>query len=177
MKKKVGRPSRLSNKIIEQVELLSGFELIEEEIMQVIGVPNVTFNRWKTNRKFREALKRGKVVVDSKVVKCLVKRALGYSYKEITREPRSVITYDKNGKKKTETFANEIIITKIVDKHLAPDITAMIFWLKNRRRDLWRDITSNVEIGVKAIVFNLQNKGLLNEEEKTLIDTYANHKR
>jgi hypothetical protein len=27
-----------------------------------------------------------------------------------------------------------------VAKHIPPDTTAMIFWLKNRRRDQWRDV-------------------------------------
>ena len=29
--------------------------------------------------------------------------------------------------------------TKIVTKQVAPDTTALIFWLKNRKPDKWRD--------------------------------------
>ena len=161
-KKKVGRPSKLSNRVIEQVELLAGFELTEEEIGQVLGVTRLTINNWKTNKEFLYALKKGKATLDAKVVKSLVKRALGYSYKEITREL-------KDGK---------ITVTKIIDKFLAPDTTAMIFWLKNRRKDLWREVTPVGETNIRAIIFNLQSSPeLLNQEEKTFVENYANSKR
>ena len=53
----------------------------------------------------------------------LLKRALGYEYTE------KKIEIEANGGKK---------ITQTV-KHMAPDTTAQIFWLKNRRPDKWRD--------------------------------------
>ena len=33
----------------------------------------------------------------------------------------------------------QLMVTKVVTKELAPDPTSMIFWLKNRRPDRWRD--------------------------------------
>ena len=32
-----------------------------------------------------------------------------------------------------------LVVTKKVKKQIAPDVTAQIFWLKNRRPDKWRD--------------------------------------
>ena len=139
-KKKVGRPSRLSNQVIAQVELLAGFELTEAEIAQVIGVNMLTIRRWKTNEEYCIALKRGKAIVDAKVTKTLVKRALGYDYKEITRES-TLVKVDANGKHHYQQ-----LITKIVNKHSAPDVVAIIFWLKNRRRDLWREKEALINI-------------------------------
>jgi len=147
MKKKVGRPSKLSNKVIAQVEILAGLALTEKEIAQVIGVNTVTLYRWKTNKEFCNALKRGKAITDTKVTKSLVQRALGYSHKEITRESQ-LIKVDGEGK---HTYAN--MITKIVDKQVAPDVVAQIFWLKNRRRDLWRD---------KETVINIEHNQFFN---------------
>lgn len=36
-------------------------------------------------------------------------------------------------------------VTKVVTKHVAPDVTAQIFWLKNRMREKWSD-RQNIEI-------------------------------
>ena len=69
-----------------------------------------------------EALKRGKEVVDIQVENALLKRALGYSYTE----------------KKTENGPDGKKVTVTV-KEVIPDTTAQIFWLKNRRPDVWRD--------------------------------------
>ena len=158
MKKRVGRPSKLSDRVIKQVEILAGLELTEEEIAQVIGVTALTIRRWKTNREYCSALKRGKVLVDSKVSKTLVKRALGYSYKEITRER-------KDGK---------IVVTKVVEKKMAPDVVAMIFWLKNRRKDLWRDAVEK-DINVKGkVIQELHNLAKNNGNGKIKKDDNGN---
>lgn len=34
---------------------------------------------------------------------------------------------------------SEMVVTKVITKEVVPDTTAQIFWLKNRRPDLWRD--------------------------------------
>lgn len=49
----------------------------------------------------------------------MLKRALGYKYDEVT------IEYG--------------IETKRVTKEVVPDVTAQIFWLKNRKPAIWRD--------------------------------------
>ena len=33
----------------------------------------------------------------------------------------------------------ELIVTKEVTKEIVPDVTAQIYWLKNRKPDVWRD--------------------------------------
>lgn len=66
-----------------------------------------------------EALKRGKEVIDRQVENALLKRALGYKYYEVTIEGG--------------------VETKRVTKEVVPDTTAQIFWLKNRKPDVWRD--------------------------------------
>ena len=58
-----------------------------------------------------------------------MKRALGYTYKEVTREKIF----------NPETGQYELMPTKEVTKEVVPDTTAQIFWLKNRRPDMWRD--------------------------------------
>ena len=163
-KKKVGRPSRLSNQVIAQVEILAGLELTEKEIAHVIGVSEVTIANWKTNAEFLNALKRGKSLVDTKVTKSLVKRALGYAYKEITRES-TLVKVDANGKHHYKQ-----LITKIVNKHCSPDVVAIIFWLKNRRRDLWRDKEALINIEHADFYNKIIGKPKL---EKNRMEAYA----
>ena len=54
-----------------------------------------------------------------------------------------------------EVTPNEMIVTdaykkKIVVKEIAPDVTAQIFWLKNRQRNKWRD-QQNFEIDFNSL--------------------------
>lgn len=135
---KCGRPSKLSNRVIKQAETLAGFGLTEEQISQVIGVTALTIRRWKANKEYCSALKRGKVQADQRVIESLYKRAIGYGYKEITRE-QTLVKIDTNGK-----HLYKVLPTKIIDKQYAPDVTACIFWLKNRIKEDWRDV-KNVE--------------------------------
>ena len=110
--------------------------LIDEQIAYNIGITRETLSQWKNKYSdISDALKKGKEVVDRQVENALLKRALGYKYEEITTE------YGKE--------------TKRVTKQMAPDVTAQIFWLKNRKPDQWRDkrdIEHSGEIGGVVIV-------------------------
>lgn len=104
--------------------------LVDEQIAENIGIRAGTLYDWK-NRfpDISEALKKGKEVVDRQVENALLKRALGYTYEETTREP--VLNPD--------TGKIELTVTKVVTKQAIPDTTAQIFWLKNRKPEIWRD--------------------------------------
>ena len=116
----------------EGLTLLEGWArdgLTDEQLSQNMGIGTTTLYRWKEEyREIREALKRGKEVVDIQVENALLKRALGYEYTEETRE----LLKDK------ETGEYSLSVTKIVTKEVAPDVTAQIFWLKNRKPKKWR---------------------------------------
>lgn len=100
--------------------------LTDEQIAKNIGVSVSTLNNWKIKYvEILESLKRGKEVVDRQVENALLKRALGYTYEEITYEGS--------------------VETKRVVKEVVPDTTAQIFWLKNRKRETWTD-RQNIEI-------------------------------
>lgn len=94
--------------------------LTDEQIANNIGIKRTTLYDWLNKYSdISDALKRGKEVVDIQVENALLKRALGYSYDEVTYE-----------------YGEE---TKRVTKEVQPDTTAQIFWLKNRKPDVWRD--------------------------------------
>ena len=117
----------------EKLILIEGWArdgLTNEQIASNMGINVSTLYNYKNEHlEILEALKRGKEVVDREVENALLKRALGYSYKETTRE---LVIDKKTGKSHME-------ITKVVEKEVVPDTTAQIFWLKNRKPEEWRD--------------------------------------
>lgn len=117
--------------------------LSDEQIAHNIGINKGTLCVWK-NRfpEFADAIKKGKEVVDREVENAMLKRALGYEYDEVTQEPVT----DK------DTGITEMRVTKRVTKQIVPDVTAQIFWLKNRKPDEFRDkrdveLSGHVDLG------------------------------
>lgn len=111
----------------DALTLLEGWArdgLTDEQIAHNMGITRKTLYEWKAKYgDICNALKKGKEVVDIEVENALLKRALGYEYTE-----EKVEISQKDGKKVVQTV-----------KHVAPDTTAQIFWLKNRRPEKWRD--------------------------------------
>lgn len=108
--------------------------LTDEMIAQKIGIATGTLYEWiKRYPEFAEALRRGKAPIDIEVENKLLKRALGYEYDEITKE--RIPQYDKDGTLTGYSMEE----TKRVTKQVEPSVTAQIFWLKNRKPDIWRD--------------------------------------
>lgn len=126
----------------DKLLLLEGWArngLTDEQIAHNIGITTKTLYEWKNRfSAICNALKKGKEVVDIQVENALLKRALGYSYEE-------------------KTYEGEVL-TKVVTKQVAPDTTAQIFWLKNRKPQEWRDkqeVANNVEVENLAILKDL----------------------
>jgi len=124
---------------------------IEIEIAKKLGISMATLSNYKLDHlELVEALKRGKEVIDYEVEQKLLKRAIGYEYDEVTKEN----VFD------TLTKSSSLEVTKIVRKHVLPDTTAQIFWLKNRKPKEWRDkqeveMSGNLNlIKVKVPVWN-----------------------
>ena len=98
--------------------------LTDEQLAEKMGIGARTLYDWKLKYpQISQALKKGKEVVDIQVENALLKRALGYEFQEERVERSS-----KDGVKVVQTI-----------KHIPPDTTAQIFWLKNRRPNRWRD--------------------------------------
>lgn len=114
--------------------------LTDKQIARNIGIGYSTFNRWKRDyQAILEALKKGKEPVDYQVENALLRRALGYDITEERIEAR-ILRMEKgpDGKDRAIPDMNgaKVIRTK---RHVPPDPASMIFWLKNRRPDVWRE--------------------------------------
>jgi hypothetical protein len=106
--------------------------LTDEEIAKNLGVAWSTFKVYKaTYPALMAALKTGKSDADAQVENALFKRACGYDYEEV----ETTVMKSKDG-------SDIIPRIKKVRKQVAPDITAQIFYLKNRCYDRWRDRTA-----------------------------------
>lgn len=125
-KRKVGRPNKYDPKFERQAYSLSILGMTDVQLAQYFEISKATLNNWKKDHpKFLDSLKKGKEIADTEVAKSLYKRACGYDYKE------EQIIFEYDGKTIKER--------KIIKKHVAPDVTAQIFWLKNRQPQAWRD--------------------------------------
>lgn len=135
-KNKGGRPKEdVADKVdFLQVERLAGFNHTDEEIAIILGVSDSTLTRYKKDERFMTALKRGKLTVDSRVMNSLYRRATGYKYTERTFEQIRFGSKLPDGKN---------VLVKTVIKHVEPNVTAQIFWLKNRRPQDWRDVRAD----------------------------------
>jgi hypothetical protein len=111
--------------------------LTDEEMATELGVSRATFAKWKDKYPlFLDALQAKKeaneIIADS-----VFKRAHGYEYQEIVREPPT------KAEEKEFTDAGleipKLIVRKVVTKHMPGDATSAIFYLKNRDAKNWRD--------------------------------------
>ena len=124
----------------DKLTLLKGWArngLTNQQIAHNMGINPKTLYDWMNkNEALREALKKTKEVVDIEVENALFKKALGYNVTVQKAFKLKDIIYNENGKKISETERIEYAEEEI---HVPADTTAQIFWLKNRKRNDWRD--------------------------------------
>ena len=102
--------------------------LTDKQIAVNIGISEKSFCRWKDNYPtIVTALKKGKAPVDLAVENALYKSAIGFT--------KSV----KKPMKLRQRGGNEVVEYVTEEIYIPPQVTAQIFWLKNRRRDRWKD--------------------------------------
>lgn len=119
-----GRPSKFDEDTEAKVVKMAKIGLTDAQMAELLDVTEQTFNNWKKAKpKFFESLKSAKAVADAEVERSLYERAMGY------RHPDTKMFYDKDAGVVSEEYI----------KHYPPDVTACIFWLKNRKPSEWRD--------------------------------------
>lgn len=120
-----GRPSEYKAEYAEQVKKIAELGATDQEVADFFEVDVRTVYRWKHDYpEFCQALKVGKEVADERVERSLYQKAIGYEQDEVK-------IFMPGG-------AAEPVYAPFRAK-IAPDTTAAIFWLKNRRSQEWRD--------------------------------------
>ena len=111
--------------------------LIDKQIARNMGVSYTSLKDWKNQfPAIAEALRKGKEVVDREVENALFKSAIGYT--QTIRKPVKVrdVEYDPETGRKVREVERWVAVEEEI--HVPPQVTAQIFWLKNRRPDQWR---------------------------------------
>lgn len=120
-----GQPSKYTPEIQEKIaELIrERSEFTDRDLASMFGVTFQTINNWKHKYpQYFESLKSGKLLADASVETSLYQRARGYSHPDVH----------------VAVHKGQVTLTPII-KHYPPDPTSIIFWLKNRKKDAWRD--------------------------------------
>ena len=128
--------------------------LTDAQIAVKMGINVSTLYKYQNeHNEIIDALKRGKAPVDNEVENALLKRAKGGFE---VKEKRIEKWKDADGVEREHTV--------IITREVPPDTTAQIFWLKNRRPDLWRDRHEN-DVNIVTV-----NHTALNEAFEALGD-------
>lgn len=118
-----GRPPKYKPAFAEQAAKLCNLGATNEDLADFFAVSIRTIIRWTTeHEEFCHAVKEAKEVADQRVERSLYQRAVGYTFDS------EKVFNGKDGIVRTDTR-----------EHIPPDVTAQIFWLKNRQRERWRD--------------------------------------
>ena len=144
-----GRPTEYAPEYVTKVLEMAERGATDFEIADSLGVSVRTLYRWKAQHEdFRQSLKIAKDVADERVERSLYQRAVGY-------EQDAIKIFMPAG-------AASPVIAEYVEK-VAPDTTAMIFWLKNRRSQEWRDREIKEHVGPDGGPIQFVTKSILEE--------------
>lgn len=142
-KGKSGRKPKLTEELIAKAKPYAEAGLTDAEIAEKFGVSRDVLQNWKDQfPHFYHTLTVCKQTPDERVKVSLFLRACGYSH------PMEEIKVLQNG---------EVVRVQTV-KHYPPDPTSMIFWLKNRQPQDWRDKTEVELSTVDAKLIDLAKK-------------------
>src|SRR5690606_18588191 len=123
-----GRKKKYNSTFPKRAEDYAAKGLADYQIAHNLNISVSQFYQYKIDyAEFSEAIKRGKAVIDEIVENKLYERACGFDFEEVHTE-----YVDKNGKPVIKS-------QRKVKKHIPADVTAQIFWLKNRMPDKWKD--------------------------------------
>lgn len=118
-----GRPTKYKPEYASQAGKLCELGATDAHLADFFQVTISTINQWKIQfPEFSESLKKYKEKADDMIEQSLYRRAMGYEHDEVDIR-----------------VAEGKIVQTPIRKYYPPDTTAMIFWLKNRKKAEWRD--------------------------------------
>lgn len=124
---RTGRPSSYKPEFVGQAKRLCQIGATDADLAVFFEVEVRTIQRWKHEHpEFCHSLKAGKTDADDRVERSLYHRAVGYV------QPAVKIFMPAGA---------DAPVYAPFEEQVAPDTTAAIFWLKNRRPEQWRDKT------------------------------------
>lgn len=112
---------------LQELTAMAEAGMSDREMAKNMGVSQATFRGWmKRWEDMGRAVETGRAGAEKKVEHALLKRALGYTYMEITYERAE----DKDGN-------SDMVVKRQVEKQVVPDLSAIMIWLKNNNPEKW----------------------------------------
>ena len=131
-----GRPSEYKDEYAHLARKFCLLGATNPQLAEFFDVSVTTIDNWLASKpEFLGAVKEGREYADAHVGESLYQRACGYSHPE------------------EKIFCKDGEVTRVETiKHYPPDPTSLVFWLKNRRRDLWTDRQEVTGADGKALI-------------------------
>ncbi|WP_206460413.1 helix-turn-helix transcriptional regulator [Anaerovorax sp. IOR16] len=132
---------------IDEISSWAREGMIDKDIASKLNIAYSTFREYvKKHSALSAALKTNKEQADAKVESSLFKKTQGYNVpiKKTFKCKKTI--FDKNTGRKVEEI--EELKEGFDEVHVPADTTSIIFWLKNRKPDIWKD-KRDVEMGGK----------------------------
>lgn len=120
-RRKTGNKSPFTNKMLEDVVMLTKLGATDVQLAAFFNVHKDTILNWKKKEDFNQARLEGGLQADMRVVASLFKRAIGFEYEEVEA------IRNKSGD----------WVTKVTKKYQVPETKAIQLWLGTRQRDQW----------------------------------------
>lgn len=96
----------------------------DKSLAKLFNISESTLNKWKLDHpEFSECIRKGKTEADARVASALFSRATGFV---------------KKGCEKLFNYQGNVVRAEFKE-YYPPDPTSIMFWLKNRQPDKWRD--------------------------------------
>jgi len=121
-----GAPTTYRKEYAEQAKHLCRLGATYQDLAYAFSTSLTSISKWRAvHRDFAQALKAGAKEANDRMEHSLYHRGVGYSYDAV--------------KIFMPAGAKQPIYAPYVE-HMPPDPTSMIFWLKNRDPERWRDV-------------------------------------
>ena len=132
-----GRPTKYKPEFDEQAAKLCMLGATDTDLADFFKVSCRTIERWRVEHDgFCRSIKDAKQIADSRVERSLYQRAVGY-------QADAVKIFMPAG-------AVEPVYAEYRE-NVQPDVTAAIFWLKNRKKAEWQDKSQQEQSGTVRI--------------------------
>lgn len=147
----LGRPAYDVDELRIKIHYKAPKGLNDRDLCKFLGISEATYYQLKANNSdFSETIKFYRDLSTLDVLKSFKNIACGYSYDEVKKELR------KNAEGKYE-----LKVTEVITKHVTPNATAGIFYLKNRDPEHFKDkieTTLNLDGVMDHVTFMIKGK-------------------
>jgi hypothetical protein len=138
-----GRPTKYREEYNEQARKYCLLGATNKQLADFFEVNEDTIYEWiRLYPDFSESIKNGKERADAEIAHSLYHRAKGFTHPDI--KILTVAMPDGGSE------VVQVPITRVYP----PDPASMIFWLKNRRKDRWRD-KQEIDVNVNTVEVSL----------------------